>query len=152
MSIILRNIGKFRTLKLLKLQGVRYNKSESYRKYLERMNIIKNDPIRIYKEMLNRSGADLSKYINDLDRGSYSDISQVNEDNDITWNVSNVTDMISMFHDAKEFNKSIFRIRVWIANYNYIRFPFLNNFIYLIPINLIFIIKNYFQRRCLFSN
>ena len=98
MSIILRNIGKFRTLKLLKLQGVRYNKSESYRKYLERMNIIKNDPIRIYKEMLNRSGDDLNRHISDLDRPSYNDIyisdddtTQSNKNNDTNTSIESLT-------------------------------------------------------------
>jgi len=93
MSIILRNIRRFQTLKLLKIQSVRY---KSYIKYLERINIIENDPIRIYKEMLNRSGDNLSKYISDLDRASYNDIyigdiSQVNKDNNTSTSIESQT-------------------------------------------------------------
>ena len=91
MSIILQNIRRFQTLKLLKFQGVRYNKHKSYIQYLEKMNIIENDPISVYIEILNRNGDTLSKYINDLDRASYNDIyisdndiSQVNKDESLT--------------------------------------------------------------------
>lgn len=80
MSIIFNNVRRCIPLRLLHFQTVRYNKSKLFKQYLERMNIIENDPLHIYVEIINKRGDSLNNY-NDFDRVSYNDIYV--SDNDI---------------------------------------------------------------------
>ena len=73
MSIILNYVRKCVPLRLLHQQYIRC-KSKCYKEYLEKMNVMENDPFGIYVEILNRHWGSLRNNINEFDRMPYKDI------------------------------------------------------------------------------